>query len=126
MMKNIIQKLTDKDLEIVMGNLLRFGVLLSATIVLVGAVIYLSQHGLEYPNYNTFLGEPKGLMNISSIWKATLQGNGKSIIQLGLLVLIATPIARIVFSIFGFIVEKDFLYTSITLLVLAVIIFSLL
>ena len=45
-------------------------------------------------------------------------------IALGLLLLILTPIARIVFSIFGYLLEKDYLYVSITLFVLAVILWN--
>jgi uncharacterized membrane protein len=123
-MKSSNQKFADKDIEIMMGNLLRFGVLLSAVIVLTGAVIYIWKHGGESMYYTTFSGEPKRLTEIGSIWQTAMKGSGRAIIQLGLLVLIATPIARILFSIVGFIIEKDILYTLITLFVLAVIIFS--
>lgn len=117
--------LADKDIELIMGNMLRYGVLLSAAIVITGAVIFLWQHGTELPDYSKFSGEPKRLIEAGSIWHTAWEGRGRSIIQLGLLVLIATPIARIVFSIIGFIIEKDILYTLITLVVLLIIIFSL-
>lgn len=115
---------TDKDLEIIMGNLLRFGVALSAIIVLAGAIIYLLQHGTDSPHYSIFAGEAKRLTQVRSIWRTALQGKGRSVIQLGLLFLIATPIARIVFSVIGFVLEKDILYTVITLVVLTVVLFS--
>ena len=118
-------KLDDKDIEVIMGNLLRYGVLLSAAIVITGAVIYLLQHGTETPHYTKFSGEPQRLIELSIIWQTALKGGGRSIIQLGLLVLIATPIARILFSIIGFAIEKDILYVMITLFVLAIIVFSL-
>ena len=53
-----------------------------------------------------------------------LRGEGRPLIQIGLLVLIATPIARIVFSIFGYLLEKDYLYTVITAIVLFVILWN--
>ena len=109
-----------------MGNLLRYGVLLSALIVVAGGSIYLWKHGAETPAYGIFEGEPKRLTQARAIWQTALGGSGRSVIQLGLLVLIATPIARILFSVIGFILEKDILYTCITLFVLAVIIISLL
>ena len=118
------QKTTDKNLEIIMGNLLRFGVLLSAITVLTGAVIYLTQHGFSSPHYTSFAGEPKRLTDFRSIWQTALQGRGRSIIQLGLLFLIATPIARIIFSVIGFIIEKDILYSVITLVVLTIVLFG--
>lgn len=120
------QKTTDKDLEIIMGNLLRFGVLLSAVIVLIGATIYLTGHATYTPHYSPFEGEPKRLIELKRIWQTAWQGSGESIIQLGLLFLIATPIARIVFSIIGFLLEKDIFYTVITLIVLAVVLFGFL
>jgi len=109
-----------------MGNLLRYGVLLSALIVLTGAIIYLKKRGTEIPNYSSFAGEPKRLIQFKSIWQTAMQGRGRSIIQLGLLFLIATPVARIVFSIIGFLLEKDIFYTVITLIVLAVVLIGFL
>jgi uncharacterized membrane protein len=54
-----------------------------------------------------------------------LGDGGASIIALGLLVLIATPIARVVFAIVGFARERDMLYTVISFIVLAILVFSL-
>lgn len=111
----------DTDLEGVMGNLLRYGVLLSSVIVLAGGTIYLFRHGSEQPHYHKFLGEPRTMNEIGQLWQAALHGKGRPIIQLGLFVLIATPIMRIVVSIIGYLLEKDYLYMLITLVVLLVI-----
>lgn len=59
--------------------------------------------------------------SLALVWKGIKGGSGAHIIQLGVLVLLATPIARILFSIFGFIEEKDRLYIVITLIVLLII-----
>lgn len=59
------------------------------------------------------------------MWTGVVGLHGKAIIQLGLLLLVATPIARVVFSAFAFFAEGDYLYVGITLLVLAVLMFSL-
>ena len=120
-----VHKIGDKDLERIMGNLLRYGVLASLFVVLIGAVFYLFQHGSSSPSYKKFLGEPKRLSEIKDVWHSAWQGRGRSIIQLGLFILIATPIARIVFSIIGYILERDYLYIIITMIVLSVILFSL-
>lgn len=111
----------DRDLELLMGNLLRRGVLISAAVVLIGGSIYLMQHGHELMHYRHFEGEPAQLQGIGSIWTTALQGHGRSIIQLGILLLIATPIFRIIASIFGYVLERDWKYVIITLLVLSVI-----
>lgn len=121
----IISKMKDKDMEIVMGNLLRIGVLLSAVIVAAGGIIFLLKHGNQLQHYHFFQSEPRRLRDIGDIWKTAWQGRAQSLIQLGLLVLIATPIARIIFSIIGYLLEKDYLYVLITLIVLCVIFFSL-
>ncbi len=47
-------------------------------------------------------------------------------IQLGLLLLIATPIARVAFSVVGFAIERDRMYVVFTLIVLAILLYSLL
>lgn len=113
-------------METLMGNMLRYGVLISALFVFSGAIIYLVQHGHEKPQYHLFSGEPFRFINLRQILKNVVKGHARSIIQLGLLLLIATPIARIVFSIIGFIIEKDYVYVTITSIVLLVIIMSLL
>ncbi len=119
------KKAQDKDLQLIMGNLLRFGVILSALIVFIGGVLYLQQTDQHNLHYAVFNGENKQLLSMSQLFAGVLKGHGASIIQLGLLLLIATPIARIVISVIGFLLEKDFLYTGITLLVLAIILVSL-
>jgi uncharacterized membrane protein len=115
----------DKDIEQIMGSLLRYGVLASMVVVFTGAVLYLLQHGHEAPSYRQFRGEPKRLIEIKQVWQTALQGRGRSVIQLGLFILIATPIARVVFSVIGYVLEKDYLYILITLVVLSVILYSL-
>jgi uncharacterized membrane protein len=119
------QNIEDKRFAMSLGKLLRFGVLASLFIVLIGASLYLYQHGSEMPAYRKFLGEPKRLSGFDLVWQSAWQGRGRSIIQLGLFILIATPVARIVFSVIGYIREKDYLYVIITLIVLGVILFSL-
>lgn len=47
-------------------------------------------------------------------------------IALGLLLLIATPVARVALAAFGFLREGDWLYTAVASFVLAVLLFSLL
>jgi uncharacterized membrane protein len=118
------KKTTDTDLEKVIGQLLRFGVLLSSAIVIAGGMIYLWRHGREQPQFHVFKGEPEKMRMPGPLFRAILNGEGRPIIQLGLFVLIATPILRIVFSIFGYLLEKDWLYLLITLVVLAVILWN--
>ena len=116
---------TDQKVEAIIANLLRAGVLLAAGVVLIGASIYLVRHGAEPANYRVFRGEPSELRHLSGIVRSAIALQGRGIIQLGLLLLIATPIARVAFSTIAFAAEKDRLYVSFTLIVLAVLIYGL-
>jgi uncharacterized membrane protein len=118
------KKIQDADLEIIIGQLLRCGVLCSSVIVIAGGFLYLYRHGHEVPRYGQFNGEPDKMKELAPLWKAVLRGEGRPLIQLGLLVLIATPIARILFSVFGYLLEKDYLYVIITAIVLTVILWN--
>ena len=118
----------DRRIEVVLGNLLRTGVLVSAAVVLLGASIYLSRHAHEPADYRVFRGEPSEYRTIHGVIQSVIvgQGRGQGLIQLGLLLLIATPIARVAFSVVGFAIERDRLYVAFTLVVLAVLLYSLL
>ncbi|HVO99218.1 MAG TPA: DUF1634 domain-containing protein [Bryobacteraceae bacterium] len=117
---------TDRRVETIVGNLLRAGVILSALVVLAGGIIFLSRHAFEPANYRVFQGEPSELRHFRGILRAVAALRGRAIIQLGLLLLIATPIARVAFSMFGFAEERDRLYVAVTGLVLAVLLYSFL
>ena len=116
---------TDQWAEQVIGELLRVGVILSAAVVLLGGAVYLFRHGTTPPGYSVFHGEPSNFRNVPGILHEVRAGRGRGIIQLGLLLLIATPVARVVFSVVAFALERDRPYVAVTLIVLAVLIFSL-
>lgn len=116
---------SDHRTESVIGSLLRIGVLLSAAFVLSGGLIYLVRHGASAPDYRMFHGEPTDLSTLSGILSYALSVHGRGIIQLGLLILIATPVARVAFSVVAFALERDRLYVAITLVVLSVLLLSL-
>jgi uncharacterized membrane protein len=115
----------DERLERIIGALLQGGVVLSSALVFAGGVIYLIRHGSEPPRYGTFGGEPSNLRTLSGIVGYALSMRGRGIIQLGLLFLIATPVARVAFSAVAFALQRDWLYVAVTSLVLAVLLFSL-
>jgi uncharacterized membrane protein len=117
---------TDQRIENILGNLLRAGVLLAALVVLIGASIYLIRHGRSPADYRIFQGEPADLRNIRGIFQQAFALQGRGVIQLGLLLLIATPVARVAFSVWGFAEEHDRMYVVFTLIVLAVLLYSLL
>lgn len=116
----------DLRIEIIIGALLRTGVMLAAAVVIFGGVVYLAHHGHEVATYGVFRGEPGSVTSVSGIIHGVLHMRGSAIIQLGLLILIATPVARVAFSAVAFALEHDYLYVWITLFVLAVLLYSLL
>jgi|SRR5579859_723122 len=117
--------MTDRALEILVGRLLRLGVLISALVVAVGGALYLVRHYVDTVNYRVFQGENPDLRSIAGIWASALHLHSDAIIQLGLLLLIATPIARVALAAVGFYLEKDRLYVVVSLTVLAILIFSI-
>ena len=116
---------TDQRIENILGNLLRAGVLLSALVVSIGGVIYLLRHGHSPMDFRVFRGEPADLRDVRGIIRDTLALRGRGIIQLGLLLLIATPVARVAFSIFGFAEERDRMYVVFTVIVFSILLYSL-
>jgi uncharacterized membrane protein len=116
---------TDKRVESIVGNLLRVGVLLSAAVVLAGGILYLIHYGGNAPDYRVFRGEPEELKGITDIVKDALSLRRRALIQFGLLLLIATPVARVVFAVIAFALQRDVTYVIISLIVLSTLLFSL-
>jgi len=116
---------TDQRIEIWVGVMLRTGVMLAAAIVLFGGILYLAHNHGPRPDYSHFAAEPAHLITFSGILHGVAALNPESIIMLGLLVLIATPVARVVMCIVGFLFERDRLYTVVSTIVLLILLYSL-
>ncbi|HMK20761.1 MAG TPA: DUF1634 domain-containing protein [Terriglobales bacterium] len=117
---------TDQKIEVIIANLLRIGVMSAAVIVLAGGVVFLARHGVQPARYGSFAGEPSNLTRWRGILQAALGLRARGIIQLGLLILIATPVARVAFSVAAFALERDWLYVGVAGFVLMVLLYSLL
>jgi uncharacterized membrane protein len=115
----------DQRIEIIIGTLLRTGVLLAAAVVLAGAIMYLARYGHGIPDYKSFHGEPERLKSLTAIFHGAVALHPRDIIQFGLLLLIATPIARVLFSAIAFAIERDYVYVLVTLIVLGILCYSL-
>jgi uncharacterized membrane protein len=116
---------TDEKTEELVGELLRWGVTSAAVIVLMGATVYLWRHGLQPANYRVFAGEPSDMREWRGIIHEAIHGRGRAIIQLGLLVLLLTPMARVVFAAFAFAMERDWFYVGVSLFVFLVLFYSM-
>jgi uncharacterized membrane protein len=117
--------MTDRQLEVFLGKVLRWGVIASAFFCILGGAIYLVRHGGEKPMDHVFHGEPKYYRTLHGMFEQADTGHGRGIILIGLILLIATPVLRVALSMAGFVLERDRLYTAVTLLVLAILCYSL-
>jgi uncharacterized membrane protein len=115
----------DKDMQAIIGWILRIGVSASMIIVFIGGVFFVYRHGHSIPDYRDFKGVPYFIHNTGGILEGVRNLKGQAIIQLGIILLIATPVIRVAFSAVGFIIEKDYLYTAISVIVLLIILASM-
>jgi uncharacterized membrane protein len=117
---------SDHDIEQIIGNLLRAGVLASALVIAIGGALYLYRHGNDPVEDRTeFVPVGPGFSRPTEIVKAVFHLSGRGLISFGLLLLIATPVARVVFSAYAFARQGDRTYLAITLFVLVVLLYSL-
>src|SRR5262249_10091622 len=117
--------LSDYEGDQFIGNLLRAGVIIAATVAVVGGVLYLAQHALVPADFREFRGEPSDLRSVRGIFDGAAALRSLSVIQLGLVLLIATPVARVAFALVAFALQRDRVYVVVTTIVLALLLFSL-
>lgn len=116
---------SDQQLDNIIAFILRTGVILSALTVLAGGILYLYHYGSVQPDYKFFHEESADLRSITGIVNDSLSFSPLGIIQMGLLILIATPICRVVFAFIAFTLQKDRVYMLVTLIVFGVLLLSL-
>ena len=115
----------DRRLETIIGRLLQTGVLLAAATVFTGGVLYLVQNHAARVDYRVFVPPRPELRTFAGVARSAAHFESEGIIQLGLLLLIATPVARVAMAIAGFALERDRLYTVVSLIVLLILVYSL-
>ena len=111
-------------LELAMGRMLQIGVTVAAFVVLAGGILYLMQAGGAHPDYHHFRATPSSLETISGIVAAANHLDPRGIMELGMLLLIATPVCRVLFGVVGFAVLHDRLYVAVSTIVLVILLFS--
>jgi uncharacterized membrane protein len=125
-MKSFQQKEQTNSNEAIIGFLLRVLVILSASFVFTGGILYLFENGGTIPNYKVFQGEPPYLKNVYQIIGDAFNFHSRGLIQLGIVLLIANPVARVIFAAASFIYEKDYMYLLFSVIVISVLLFSFL
>jgi len=116
---------TDDKLDSQMGMLLRVCVMVSCSVVLGGGILYLIRHGAERESFGVFTGVPQDLESIRGVLRQTRAGSARGIIQLGALLLIATPVLRVAFAVFGFARQRRWMYVGVSLTVLSLLAWGL-
>jgi uncharacterized membrane protein len=119
------QRFSDEWMEVLVSRVLRGGVLLAALTMLAGGVVYLAQNRRAAPDNSTFHSEPAELRSLIGVVHRAFQGDGRGIIELGILLLIATPIARVALSVIAFALRREPFYVIVTLIVLTVLLYGL-
>jgi uncharacterized membrane protein len=116
---------SDEEVDQLLGNLLRAGVAIAAVVASVGGLAYLTHFGSQPADHHVFRGEPPELRGVVGILRGAFALRSESIIQLGLLLLIATPVARVAFSLVAFILQRDRVYVVVTSIVLSLLLLGL-
>ena len=116
---------SDHAVEQFVGRLLQIGVAISAIVTCIGGLMLLARHGREIPSYTPFRGEPDHLRTLDGIFRGAMELDAPSVIQLGLVLLIATPVLRVAFTLVAFMLQRDRTYVVVTAIVLAVLIYGL-
>ena len=117
-----------RQVELLISNLLRIGVITSLVVVLIGTIVTFVRH----PDYLSSTSELRRLTTRDAVFPQTvagfvgslMHGQGRAIVVLGLLLLVATPVMRVAVSILGFMYERDRIFVLITSLVLMLLLLS--
>ncbi|HEV2137615.1 MAG TPA: DUF1634 domain-containing protein [Nitrososphaerales archaeon] len=117
------------DFNTIIGMVLRYGVIASFTVIGVGSVLLFAEGQTGYyllgsaeqliERHNRFL------IGLVPLIQGVFSAKPYAVIDLGLLILLATPIARVFISIFLFVKEKRYIFVMITITVLALLLFSM-
>ena len=116
---------SDDQVEQLIGRLLQIGVLVAAAVVIVGGVMLLIQQGRTPVQFGTFSTAASPLQGLVGIFRGAFALDASAIVQLGLVLLIATPVMRVALTLVTFALQRDRLYVLITAIVLALLLYGL-
>ena len=120
--------MTVERIENLISHVLRIGVVVSLLVIVTGTVISFVHHPGYLWSTQTLspLTHPLGdaLPTVKSVLAGVLDGRGQSLVMLGLMLLIAAPVLRVAVSVVVFLVQRDLIFVTITVVVLAALLFS--
>ena len=115
----------DHEVEQLVGRLLQIGVLIATIVVLIGGAALLATHGGDVASFRIFRGATSELRSVTAAVRGAMAHDPRGIVQLGLVLLIATPVARVALTLVAFVLQKDRLYVLLTAIVLALLLVGL-
>ncbi len=121
----VVRDARDERIEQIIGKLLRLGVLLAALVVVIGGTLLLMHYGHLAAGFHEFTATDPALRSVGGILTAVVHGDSRAIVQLGLVLLILTPVARVALTLGAFIIQRDRLYILTTSIVLALLLYGL-
>lgn len=117
------------DLEIISSYVLRGGVIVSCSLIAVGVIALLVDsrssplpQGLQQMVQSDYA---KPTLDAGTLIHGVLAFSPIFVIQLGLIILLATPVVRTIVSAIYFAVEKDKMYLAISIFILTVLFLSI-
>jgi uncharacterized membrane protein len=117
--------LTDEQVEGLIGQVLRIGTTISCGITFIGLCIFMVHNASAIPHYHIFLSSLGQFYGPSLLLQHVMHGQAAALIQLGILILIATPVARVAFLVVAFALERDHMYVGVSALVLVILLYSI-
>jgi uncharacterized membrane protein len=120
--------MNDAQLQNSLARLMLTGVLVAAAIMAAGLIWFVATHEGMPPGDHVFSGEPKYFENPLSMLQRAFEfkavGHRRSLIMIGVVLLLLNPLVRVAFAALGFAAQRDKLYTVISLLVFGVLVLS--
>jgi len=112
-----------RDLEASLATLLTAGTALAAVVLFLGTAAFLRADHSKLLNFHTFNASAHA--SVFSVFRDALKLDGAGLMQLGVVLLILTPVTRVLFTLFAFLYKRDWLYVVVTIIVLSVLCYGL-
>ena len=114
-----------RPMELWISRILLGGVVLSGTVILAGLLTFLVKGSADNLSLKDLVDQQHMAPDFGAIIRGIGSADGESLIQVGLLILILTPIVRVAMSLFFFARERDRIYVAITATVLLILLSGL-
>jgi uncharacterized membrane protein len=119
-------QITQPQAERFAACIVRIAVICSVILALSGGIFYFFHFGGTLPHYEKFTGEPAHLTTIRGVIAAACHFDFRAVMQLGVIILLLIPLCRVAVFLGTFIMQHDWLYSAVTLIVLSILLYALL